>query len=261
MRSSAQPTLLLMTATIVPPEGVLALHRTDPALRLQDYLNALAFYLSPKCRMIDRIVFVENSASDLAPLRELAERQSGGKQVEFVSFYGLDYSPSYTRGYGEFKLLDHAFRHSQLLGQLGQEDAWWKVTGRIKVLNFDRMVQTAPPSYDLYADFRWWKREADVRLLSFSRGGYARLFLNFYHELAGVRIEDFFFERFAPLMERKDPSVEGIVPEFRTVPRFEGIGGWGNLDYSSPKSRMIYLARSVYRLFRNVVAHPSDRAS
>jgi len=249
-----------MTATIAPPAVAIALHRTDPAVRLQDYLNALAFYLSPRCRMIDRIVFVENSASDLALLRGLAERQSGGKQIEFVSFYGLDYPPSDGRSYGELKLLDHAFRHSHLLSQLGHEDTWWKVTGRLKVLNFDRMVRTAPESYDLYADFRWRMRQTDVRLLSFSQGGYERIFLNLCNDLAGNRLEEFFFERFAPLIERKDSSAEGIIPEFRSVPKFEGVAGWGNFDYSSPKCRMIYLARSVYRLFRNVVPHPADRA-
>ena len=117
MNSEVQPSLLMMTATINPQPGAAGLDRTDPALRMKDYCEALDFYLSKKSRLIDRIVFVENSHSDLSPLQRLAENNRGSKQVEFVSFYGLDYPPEYIRGYGEFKLLDYAFHNSRLLTQ------------------------------------------------------------------------------------------------------------------------------------------------
>src|SRR4051812_36686201 len=110
------PTLLL-TATITPPPGATYLARTDPGARLRDYLWAFDFYVNLPNKVIGRIVFVENSGGDLSELRRLAE-QHPEKEIEFISFFGLDYPPEYGRGYGEFKLIDHAFDHSELLARL-----------------------------------------------------------------------------------------------------------------------------------------------
>ena len=162
MSQDATPHLLVLTATIQPPAGVIASHRNDPAERLKDYAEALKFYLSDRCRWIDRIVFIDNSAADLGMLERLAAQHAGAKQVEFVSFYGLDYPVDYTKGYGEFKLLDHGFENAPLLRQMAEHDKWWKVTGRYRATNLDRLVRTAPRNYDLYADFRWRKRRVDV---------------------------------------------------------------------------------------------------
>jgi hypothetical protein len=252
MNPEVQPSLLVMTATINPQPGAVGLDRTDPALRMKDYCEALDFYLSKKSRLIDRIVFVENSHSDLSPLQRLAENNRGSKQVEFVSFYGLDYPPEYIRGYGEFKLLDYAFHNSRLLTQLKSDDKWWKVTGRYRAVNIDSLVRTAPRHYDMYADFRFGKHWVDVRLLSFSRSGYERLILGRYHEMAGLLLEKYFYDRFGPLFEGKRGSVDGIDPEFRVVPRIEGIGGWRDIKYMSGTLRMRHYVRSTLKFLRNL---------
>jgi hypothetical protein len=41
-------------------------------------------------------------------------------RVVFVVFDGWDHPPEYGRGYGEFRLIDHAMGHSRRLRQLGQ---------------------------------------------------------------------------------------------------------------------------------------------
>ena len=252
MHSDVSPALLVMTATINPFSNVVWSDRNDPAVRLEDYCEALEFYLN-RCRLIDRIVFVENSDSNLAPLQRIVENHRGGKQVEFVSFYGQDYPAEYTRGYGELRSLDHAFRNSRLMSQLKDEDKCWKVTGRYRATNLDRLIRTAPPSYDLYADFRWRKKLTDVRLFSFSRGGYERLLLGRYLEMKGVILEEYFFCRFAALIEEKGEKVSGIIPEFYYVPRIEGIGALQNMNYMRGKLRMIYHARLTLRFFKNLV--------
>ena len=205
--------------------------------------EALKYYLSDQCPSIDRIVFIDNSAASLEPLERLVKQHGGTKEVEFLSFYGLDYPPDYTKGYGEFKLLDHGFENARLLRKMAENDKWWKVTGRYRATNLDRLVRTAPVAYDLYADFRWRKQRVDVRLMSFSRGGYERLILGRYPEMAGIQLEDWFFQRFAPLITGRDPQAAGIVPELRHVPRIEGIGGFQNVNYMSGKYRMIYHAQ------------------
>jgi hypothetical protein len=253
MSQEATPHLLVMTATIKPPVGVIASHRNDPAQRMKDYAEALAYFLSDQCQLIDRIVFIDNSAADLGPLERLVEESGSAKQIELLSFYGLDYPPDYTKGYGEFKLLDHGFENARLLRQMDDQDKWWKVTGRYRATNIDQLVRTAPRDYDLYADFRWRKRRVDVRLMSFSRGGYERLILGRYPEMAGIQLEDWFFLKFAPLIAGRDAQAAGIVPELRHVPRIEGIGGFQNVNYMTGKYRMIYHARATMQFFKNLL--------
>lgn len=245
--------LLVMTATVQPPAGVVASHRNDPALRMNDYAAALRYYLSDECRLIDRVVFIDNSGADLAPLQRLADEHAAKKQVEFVSFYGLDYPPHYTKGYGEFKLLDHGFQNATLLKQMADQDKWWKVTGRYRATNLDQLVRTAPQTYDLYADFRWRKRRVDVRLMSFSADGYRRLCLGRYTEMAGVQLEDWFFDQFAPLVASHDPGVPVVVPEMYHVPRIEGVAAFQNVNYMSGKYGMIYHARAAFQSFKNLL--------
>jgi hypothetical protein len=252
MPSNVHPCVLVMTATINPCSNVRWSDRNDPAVRLNDYCQALEFYLD-RCKLIDRIVFVENSNSNLDQLQRIAENHAGGKEVEFVSFYGQDYPAEYTRGYGELQSLDHAFRDSRLISQLKDDDKCWKVTGRYRAANLDQLIRTAPPSYDLYADFRYWKKMVDVRLFSFSRGGYDRLILGHYSEMAGLILERFFFERFAPRIEKEGQKGSRILPELYYVPRIEGIGAFQNMNYMGGKLRLIYQARATLRFFKNLV--------
>ncbi len=66
------PRTLILTATITPPSGVPSLVRTDPALRLRDYLAAFEFYLKVPTAILPRIVFAENSGSDVDPVSGLS---------------------------------------------------------------------------------------------------------------------------------------------------------------------------------------------
>ena len=234
------PTLLL-TATITPPADVTNLVRVDPIVRMNDYLQTLTFYLGLPDAVLRRIVFVENSLSDLTPLRDLAARHPG-KEVEFLGFAGLDYPGKYGRGYGEFKLLNYAFDHSEQIGRLGPEDKVWKGTGRLKLLNFAAMVRNAPREYDLYCDLRNTPtRWMDMRYYSVTPGGYRGIF---YDELENTRedvIPPFALdqERHVVAEQNMRELVEQqfgrfrIVPRFRTQPLIEGISGHHNTNYGS----------------------------
>lgn len=225
-----KPAPLVMTATITPPPGATHLSRRDPQQRLQDYAEALKFYLSLPTSLFDRIIFIDNSAADVSPLAEVARVHAGDKTVHVSSFVGNDQPPVYGKGYGEFRILDHAMKVG---GLIGPDEVVWKVTGRLRCINLPDLVSTSPRTFDLYADFKRHRiKWVELRVFAMSRGGYAKLFENKYEMLRedvnGGASETFLFDH---LMARV--SEAHIVPRFKRQPRFEGFGGQFNNDLGS----------------------------
>jgi hypothetical protein len=86
--------ILLLTATITPPKNAADLARTDATLRLRDYEDAIEHHLAELSRgVVDRLVFTENSASDVSSLVDRVDRRGLREKVEFIVFDGLDYPP------------------------------------------------------------------------------------------------------------------------------------------------------------------------
>ena len=139
-----QPVLLL-TATITPPSDAPRIARTDPAQRLQDYRRALEFYRQRCGSTFSRIVFADNSGSDLSVLQQ----DSRDHPVEFLSTV-QDHPAEYGRAYGEMRLIEYALQHSS---SIGADDTVWKCTGRYRLLNVDRLVARRP-DVDLYVHCR-----------------------------------------------------------------------------------------------------------
>lgn len=248
-RKMMKPAILIMTATIIPPDGVPNLKRVDPVLRLNDYLDALHFYLGLPDDVLDRIVFLENSAADISELHKLVKSEGKRKKVEFISFNGLNFPSEYGRAYGEFKMLDFGFENSSLLQALGEIECFWKVTGRLKILNFHALVAKAPKSYDVIIDFMSHPTPmVDLRFFSCTREGYRRHFEGIYDDLR----ED-----------TKKISAEGnlylqwstqyrdlkIVPRHLLQPKISGVGGQHNVDYLAGLNIAKYWIRVVTRIF------------
>jgi len=166
--------ILLLTATLRPPPGVSA--RADPAVRLEDYRIALRFYLAMLGRgELARLVFVDNSDSDLGTLQAEAEAVGLAACCEFISFSGLDYPTEYGYGYGEFRLLDHAMTHSRLIRAL-PDAVVVKVTGRYVVRNLAALLRRLPPRFDVACDVRNRRKPwADTRVMAWTAGGYERV--------------------------------------------------------------------------------------
>jgi hypothetical protein len=239
-----------MTATIRPPQGVPALQRVDPVERLEDYECALAFYLSLPSDTVDRVVFAENSGSDLGSLERIAQEAAPHKEVELLSFDGLDYPVEHGRGVGETRLIETALQCSRLLSELGDDTLFWKVTGRLRFVNLDRLIATTPPGAGLYADFRRYPRPwVDTRVFACTRRAFRELFLSRIdlmrqNELDETRYrapEQRLFEELLPERERF-----GIVPRLRAEPRIEGYSGHGH-DYARPSRRLWTATRGMIR--------------
>ena len=239
---------LLMTATITPPPDVTKLKRTDPSSRLADYLEALRFYLSTPNEILKQIVFVENSASDLTALRELAA-SFPTKRVEFISFYGLDFPSNYGRAYGEFKLMDHAFGQPDgILRNLADHERIWKATGRLRLRNIAALVAKAPAKYDFYCDLRNRRGKwMDLRFYSFTPKGYRDILKGIAESVREDVADGLAAEMLIYPLILRHLSSSMLVPRFRTQPVITGISGYANKDYGKGADLLKTYTRLVLR--------------
>ncbi|HSV16532.1 MAG TPA: hypothetical protein VLI90_19875 [Tepidisphaeraceae bacterium] len=248
---------LLLTATITPPPGVPGLRRTDPSERLRDYAEALSFYCALPADVIHRIVFIENSATDVTPLRDVAAKAEASQRVEFVSFNGLDHPAAYGRGYGEFKLLDYAMQHSPSLVAANEDERLWKATGRYRILNLVDLIRTAPKTFDLYCDLRdrpipWM----DLRVFAATVGGYRRLLMGIYEQLREDVIHVSPERYLRPVIGELAKSHQ-IVTRFCREPRIDGIRGMDSRNYTSGVNLLKYWYRATTRRLQGLVNPPA----
>jgi hypothetical protein len=248
-KAPSSPFPLLITATITPPADVPFLVRSDPLVRLEDYRLALRFYLAVPDSAVDRIVFVDNSASDLSALQQVVGEAAGAKDVELISYPGFDYPVEQGRSVGETLLIADALVRSRIMSALGADELFWKVTGRLLVRNVSRLVASTPQSCDLYADFRRYRRRwVDTRAFAVTPAAFRRLFLPRIDLLRQDLLPAGFLapeERlFADLLAER--RRERICPRLRVEPLIEGSSGFGE-NYRRPKRRIESSVRAVTR--------------
>ncbi len=238
------PDVVLLTATVVAPSDARNLARKNTSLRLQDYLRAFDFYLAELARgAFDALVLCENSGFDLEPFAARLRRAGLQDRVELIGFFGLDHPASYGRGYGEFKLVDHAMQHSALIARLGPQVRVWKVTGRYIVRNIARLVASQPEQADLYCHCRNLPRVwLDMYLMRWNLAGYTGLIQGVYHSLQQDASPTSAEVRFRALLDRP-PAALRVVRRFRHVPRIDGIRGYDNRSYAAMRVR--YVARTM----------------
>jgi hypothetical protein len=243
----AVPHTLLITATIAPSAAMGETLRIDPDIRLADYSESLRWYLALPNDAIDRIVFLENSGFNLDSLKSLV-KDASGKPVEFLST-ATDTPPGRGKGYAESLMIEEGLRRSQLLNESA---IFWKVTGRLRVLNMPLMVRTAPKTFDLYCDLR------NVPLIGESLGGNqwmeTRLFATTkqaYQQLFGGRAGcDYVIEKgfYRLVRAAMDEGALDIHPRFRRQPVLEGISGASGASYRSTSYRAKEAIRIAGRL-------------
>lgn len=145
---------------------------------------------------------------------------------------------------GELKLIEYAFEHSKLIKSMTDFDRFWKVTGRLKVLTINKLIKRVPRSFEICADFRYRRNQVYTRLIAFNIMGYKKYIYGRLDEMSGLIIESWLFNKLVPLLGTKEG--DGILTEFRVVPKFDCSAGYQSLNYMAPKQRLIYFVRSVY---------------
>jgi hypothetical protein len=236
--------VVLLTATVVVPHDVRNLARRDTAQRLQDYLQAFDFYLALLAQgSFGALVLCDNSGFDLAPFADRARRAGLHERVELIAHHGLDYPARHGRGYGEFKLVDHAMRHSALVAARGADVRVWKVTGRYTVHNLPRLIATQPLHADLYCHCRNIPvRWTDMYLLRWNRRAYDTLIRGIYPRLRQDETRTSAEQHFRALLDAPGLGLH-IVRRFRQVPRISGVRGTDNRPYQAMHTR--WLAREL----------------
>lgn len=248
MTNLKKPNVILMSATITPSKDMPGSTRMDPAIRMNDYIEALKYYESVASEVVDRIVFLENSDTDLTPLKNALQRKSY-KNVEFISV-SSDYPPSKGKGYGEFKMFDEGLLASEIIQP---DDHVWKVTGRLKILNIEQLIRSAPAEYEVYCDLRdvpiignylggnpWM----ELRTFAFRRDAYDRYFRGEFS--ASFVLEKKFF---TTMKKELDKSNAQIIPRFLVQPVIDGYSGYSNANYRSTGYKAKETLRIIARKF------------
>jgi hypothetical protein len=151
VQDSAPRYLLVMTATIIPAENA-GVKRADPQLRLQDYKQALRYWLGYKHRAAQRILLLENSGADLTELRAIAvEENPRGKPVEILSVPGNQIPEGRNYGYTEMQMLDEGLASSQLRQQTTHTI---KVTGRLTFPALGKALDMVAEPFELMVECR-----------------------------------------------------------------------------------------------------------
>jgi hypothetical protein len=235
--------ILLMTATITP-HNARNLARTDPVARLQDYNEALGFYLGLIDRPLHGIIFVENSDSDVTTLRQLVASRGLSGRVEFLCNYGVHLYSEKGRAHGEFKLLDYAMTASIMVIEAGANHVVWKITGRYTVKNLASMIASAPRGFDAYVDMKDHPRRwMDMRLMAWTSTGYDRIFRGVADDLDS-KTHEMLMREYLP----KRAQGARLVPRFSKEPFIDGVRGWDNNNYSKGSELLKCYVRSVGRV-------------
>jgi hypothetical protein len=246
---SRKANCLLLTATIVPPQ--LAVSRYDPVLRLNDYLDSLKFCLSLPTDCIDRILFIDNSCNDIRPIEEFVIACEHDKLVEIISFDGNDHPLSYGKAYGEFKLIDFGLKHTSLLTPT---DVFWKVTGRLQVLNLVDIIRAVRKDYDILCDLHnvplvgtgklTGNKWMDLRVFSCSTAAYNVSLRKKYLELGPATDQNCLY---TAVMQARHQF--RVVPRFPVQPVIYGISGRHERNYDGGLQRVKTRVRSYIRKF------------
>ena len=240
--------LLVMTATIVPAAGA-GVKRADPEVRLEDYKQALRFWLQYEHPCADRILLLENSGANLADLRAIADSENPrGKRVEFLSVPGNQIPAGSNYGYTEMQMLDEGLAQSELRRQTTH---MIKVTGRLIFPALGKALDRTPKPFELLVDCRklGFPRsgfDASVQVFSCSHAFYDRVLRDSKREMnsTDVRLlEHLIYRKVAPFQGQP-----GMYLRFPCNVEPVGYSGFKAKSYNTLGARITRVVRAIVRV-------------
>jgi hypothetical protein len=240
--------LLVMTATITPAANA-GVKRADPLLRLEDYKQALRYWLKYEHAAADRILLLENSGADLSELRAIAADENPlGKPVEILSVEGNRIPEGTNYGYTEMEMLDDGLALSQLRKQTTH---MVKATGRLVFPALGKALDRIGKPFELMVDCRklgFPRRgfDAAVQLFVCSHEFYDRVLRDAKKEMNATDLrllEHLIFRKVIPFKGQL-----GYYLRFPCNVEPVGYSGFKSRSYRSPKTALTRVMRAALRV-------------
>ncbi len=240
MNEGKRNIILLLTGTIKPnSHDVLAV--TDPEVRKQHYIEAITYYLAVTPY---KIVFSENSGTSLSEYFPESDR------LEFLVFRSPAITPDKGKGWKELEIIKFSLNNSRLIGS---ESLIIKITGRLKVLNINKIVNPAMKmifsNNKLVLSNIYRELKMDSRCFLFTEEFWP------YLRKHGENINlSFSFEKalWQAVVEFKMDG-KGTYKQFTQPLRINGISGGFGIPYKD--GDLIMVAKRL-RHFLNPIAYP-----
>lgn len=243
---------LLITACIEPTLSTdNSITRSDPKIRLNDYITAFRYWLSYKEDKITHIIFVENSEYDLTELKQIATSENQyNRKIEFVQFAASPIPKGFHYGYSELEIIDKAFDLSKTILET---DFFIKVTGRLYFPSLKKLLKRIAASNLITIDFKDYKffhikKQYAVTTLIITRNDF------FLNNLYGIKskmddehnslFETIYYNFLQPL----SLTNKNIVTRFPINVNPVGIGAHWNIDYNSNKNKAYNFIRTVLKI-------------
>lgn len=155
-----QEFVLLITGCIRPNVNQPFLMISDTKIRYEQYIDSIMFYLEHT--MANKIVFCENSNFMEFEYEKLLHRaKEKNKDFEWLTFQGDNNCiETKGKGYGEGEIIKYALHKSVLLRET---NSFAKVTGRLKIKNFDVIMQKIKGQNNYFNADLFSKRGIDTR--------------------------------------------------------------------------------------------------
>ena len=245
---SAPSYLLVMTATILPAANA-NVRRADPRIRLEDYKQALRYWLNYGHSAADRILLLENSGADLAELRAIAaEENPRGKPVEILSVPGNRIPEGTNYGYTEMQLLDEGLALSRLRRETTH---MIKATGRLTFPAIGKALDRIGKPFELMVECRklgFPRRgfDASTQLFVCSHDFYDRVLRDAKREMNSTDVR-----LLEHLIFRKVIAFKGQPGCYLRFPcNIEPLGysGFKSRSYSSPTTAITRAIRAGLRV-------------
>ena len=211
---------LILTATIDPSvfsnTGVVL---TDAEERLKQYKETIYFYIEQS--PFDNLIFVENSGYPFNVKEISTQAKRYNKRFEYLKVNtDKESTLKFGKSYGEADLITQAVLHSHLLED---ETSFYKVTGRIKILNIKYMILSDNDSAFL---FRHDLSRCYTFFFKANLQQYKKFFMNSQYQCDERKNED--IERvYYDIITKNDLN----VTNYKFYPLLKGTIGTNGLQY------------------------------
>ena len=209
---------LLLTGSI-NPKDVFSLKRSDPAVRENDYYDAIIRWL----RLNIPLVFCENSNYDSEKIKSISN-----PNFEYLRYEEDEDLSQKGKGWGEYLIMKYAHEHSQIIKKTSFVI---KITGRLYIRNFRKILASAEQQdFDVMAPLENNLKWTDSRMIIYYRGFFDRYFTPYASQIndsSGLPFERALaFAIHALLADNKKWEMPPCYP------KYQGYSGTHNKRYT-----------------------------